>query len=231
MCKTAVILAGGLGTRLGAHTKNTPKSLLPINDRPILEILIRQLAKGGFTRLILAVNYLSDAIHAFCKDGSQWKVSIEYAQENQPLGTIGPIKQISSLPENFLILNSDILTDFNFGAFYDQHLEGENLFSTAYFQHREECAYGILEIEDKKLVGFKEKPIFDYSVNMGVYMANRKILDYIPDHLSYSCDHLIAALLHFKQPIAAVVHRGKWLDIGSIKDYEKAQHLFKMEIV
>ncbi len=230
MCKTAVILAGGLGTRLGEHTKNTPKSLLPINGRPILEILICQLAKAGFTRMILAVHYFSKAIHSFCRDGSQWNVSIEYAQEEQPLGTMGPIKQILSLPEQFLILNSDILTDLDFAAFYDQHVQGENLFSIAYFQHQEECAYGILEIEDQKLMGFKEKPMFDYPVNMGVYMANRKILEYIPEHLSYSAAQLVATLLHFKQPIRALAHRGAWLDIGSMKNYEKAQNIFTKDL-
>ena len=227
MSKTAVILAGGLGKRLGHYTKNTPKSLLPINDRPILDILICQLAEAGFTRFILAVHYLSHAIRSFCCNGSQWGVSIEYVHETTPLGTIGPIKQISSPPENFLIVNSDILTDFDFRAFYDQHVQNKNLFSIAYFPYQEECAYGILEIENKKLVGFKEKPKFDYPINMGIYMANRKILDYIPDQISYSCNHLIAALLHCKQPITATMHGGAWLDIGSIKNYKKAQNMFK----
>lgn len=227
MCKTAVILTGGFGKRLGHYTKNMPKSLLPIAGRPILDILISQLAEAGFTRFILAVHYLSHAIRSFCNDGSQWGVSIEYVHEKEPLGTIGPIKQISSPPENFLIVNSDILTNFDFAAFYDRHVQNKNLFSIAYFLYQEECAYGILEIEDKKLVGFKEKPKFDYSVNMGIYMANGKILDYIPDRLSYSCDHLITALLHCKQPIAATVHQGTWLDIGSIKNYKKAQNILK----
>ncbi len=222
MSKMAVILAGGRGARLGEYTKNRPKSLLPIGSDPILEILISQLAKAGFTRIVLALHYLADQILSFCKDGSQWGVEIEYVHEEQPLGTIGPIKQISSLAEHLLILNSDILTDFEFGTFYDLHLESKAMLSIAYYQHQEECSYGILEIEDKRVVGFKEKPVFEHPINMGVYMANRMILDYIPEGQPYSFDQLIIHLLQSDQHIAAVGHRGRWIDIGSIKNYEKA---------
>jgi len=228
MSETAVVLAGGLGSRLGHYTEDTPKSLLPIGDRPMIEIVIMRLKEAGFTRIVLAVRHFSEAIRAFCMDGSQWGVSIEYVQEKEPLGTIGPIKQIQSLPEDFLILNSDILTDLDLACFFAQHKKSGHLFTVAYFEHQEKCSYGVLKIENQRLVGFEEKPIFHYSVNMGVYVANRKVLELIPANQLYGFDHLIEKLLRQNCSVGAVQHKGMWLDIGSIESYEKA---FALELV
>lgn len=223
MSKTAVILAGGLGSRLAPFTLETPKSLLPVKGMPILEIIIRQLVGAGFDRLILAVNHHADLILDFCGDGTKWGCSIESVRELKPLGTIGPIKQISNPPENFLIINSDILTDFDLGGFFDFHVENSHLFTTACFEQVETSEYGVLRIENGALVGFEEKPIRKMSVNMGIYMANRDVLGVIPPDVFFGFDHLVLKLLSQKLTIHTALHRGHWIDIGSIKNYEKVQ--------
>ncbi len=225
MHKTAVILAGGIGARLKSYTDHLPKPLLPIQDTPLLKILLDQLASYGYGRIILATHHQSDLIRDYCGDGSKWGLSIEYTQEKKPLGTIGPLKLISKLPENFLILNADVLTDLDFGEFYDQHVQRENLFTIAGYEHVEKLQYGALEIENQRLISFNEKPVIQQTVNMGIYAANRKILSSIPNQTFFGVNDLVAALLKAKLPIAVICHSGKWLDIGTPSNYHQAQTL------
>src|SRR4051812_15131529 len=128
MSRRAVILAGGKGTRLRPYTVVLPKPLMPIGDYPILEVVIRQLARHGFDRVTMAVNHQAELIKAFFGDGSKWGVRIDYALEDQPLGTMGPLKRIPDLPEHFLVMNGDVLTDLDFGAFYAEHAAADRLF-------------------------------------------------------------------------------------------------------
>lgn len=223
MCKTAVLLAGGLGRRLQNLTTDVPKSLLPIKGSPLLEIIMRQLSSSGFKRVILAIHHLGDLIKSFCKDGSQWNIAVEYVQEKKPLGTIGPIKLLDTLPDDFLIMNTDVLTDIDLTQFHDLHVQERNLFTIATFEETEESPYGVLKIQNHRLVGFIEKPVTKRTINMGIYMANQKILDYIPKNTFYGLNHLLLKLLALKQPIAVFPHRGKWMDIGTLKKYIQAQ--------
>ena len=118
MSKRAIILAGGKGTRLKPYTISLPKPLVPIKDKPILEIIISQLASYGFNHITITINHMADIIKAFFNDGSKWGVKIDYSLEKKPLSTMGPLKLINDLPENFLIMNGDILTDLDFKIFY-----------------------------------------------------------------------------------------------------------------
>ncbi len=124
MSRRAVILAGGLGTRLRPYTVVLPKPLMPIGEFPILEVIVRQLARAGFLRITLAVNHQAELVRAFFGDGSKWGVAIDYSLEDQPLGTMGPLKLIGDLPERFLVMNGDILTDLDFRAFHDARRRG-----------------------------------------------------------------------------------------------------------
>jgi NDP-sugar pyrophosphorylase family protein len=225
MCRTGVILAGGLGKRLYPHTIDIPKPLLKVDGRPILDIILSQLAKADFNRIILALNHQADQLRAFCQDGAKWSLNIEYSQEIKPLGTIGPIKEISSLPEDFLILNGDTLTDLDFRQFFDLHVRKRNLFTVASLQEEDISEYGILEVEKGRLISFKEKPILQKYINMGIYMANRKILEEIPKDTFYGFDDLVLKLLSLKKAVSVFTHRGTWIDIGSLKNYEKAQNM------
>ena len=131
MSKRAIILAGGKGTRLKPYTVSLPKPLVPIGEMPILEIIILQLARSGFDHITLTVNHLADIIRAFCGDGSKWGIKIDYSLEDKPLSTMGPLKLISDLPDNFLIMNGDVLTDLDFGQLYDDHVNAGSIFTVS----------------------------------------------------------------------------------------------------
>ena len=189
MYKRAVILAGGKGKRLKPYTVALPKPLLPIGDHPIVEIVIRQLAFLGFSHITLAVNHQADVIKAFFGDGEKWNIRIDYSLEDCPLSTIAPLQQIGDLPENFLVMNGDVLTDLNFSDFFNFHQEAGNSLTVSGFQREQNVEYGVLEIDKKGvLTGFKEKPILKYNVRMGIYMMIKRVLKLIPDGKAYGFD-------------------------------------------
>lgn len=225
MSKRAVILAGGKGTRLKPYTISLPKPLVPIGGMPILEIIIRQLAKSGFDHITITVNHMADIISAFFGDGSKWNVKIDYSLEDKPLSTMGPLRLIKDLPENFLIMNGDVLTDLDFGKFYDEHILENNIFTISAYTREEKVDYGVLQTGiDNKLIHFLEKPINKYNVSMGVYMANREILNYIPEDQFFGFDHLMLDLIKNEKPATVKVFSGYWMDIGRPDDYEKASN-------
>lgn len=223
MSKTAIILAGGKGTRLRPYTVVLPKPLMPIGDYPILEVIIRKLAKSSFTKIILAVNHQADIIKAYFGDGSKWNIEIIYSLEEKPLSTMGPLKLINELPENFLIMNGDVLSDISFLDFYNQHVEEKNIFTISGFNRQLKSEYGVLNLNTESYLNdFKEKPIFDLIVSMGIYMANKKILELIPEGEPYGFDNLMYDLLKTNNPPKVKLHNGYWLDIGRPDDYIQA---------
>lgn len=223
MSKTAVILAGGKGTRLRPYTVVLPKPLMPVGDYPILEVIIRKLSASGFTKIIMAVNHQAEIIKAYFGNGSKWNISIEYSLEEVPLSTMGPLKLIPELPENFLIMNGDVLSDIDFATLYDLHLKENNIFTVAGFNRVLKSEYGVLEVNEKNhLVDFKEKPTYNLTVSMGIYIASRKILEFIPPGTPYGFDHLMHDLIKAKKPAYVHLHGGYWLDIGRPDDYMQA---------
>lgn len=223
MCKRAIILAGGKGTRLKPYTVVLPKPLMPIGDFPILEVVIRQLAKNGFKHITITVNHQAEIIKAFCGDGSRWGIKVDYSLESKPLSTMGPLKLINDLPENFLVMNGDILTDLNFSDFYNTHVADKQLFSISSYRRTEVSEYGVLEVdENNTLTGFKEKPKHHYLVSMGIYMVNRKVLDFIPEDTFYGFDTLMLDLLKKHENVGVKPFDGYWLDIGRPDDYMQA---------
>lgn len=226
--KTAVILAGGKGTRLRPYTVVLPKPLMPIGDYPILEVILRQLSYYGFKRVILTVNHQAEIIKAFCGDGSKWKIKIEYSMEEMPLSTMGPLKIINELPDNFLVMNGDILCDRNFSDFYDEHVSSGALFTISSYVREQVNLYGVLETEvGGNLKGFKEKPISHFEVSMGIYMLNKKVLEFIPQNVSFGFDELMLTLLKEKRTVKVSKYHGYWLDIGRPDDYMQAIEEFE----
>lgn len=233
--KCAVILAGGKGTRLRPYTIAMPKPLVPVGDYPIMEILIRQLAKYGFRRVIITVNHQADLIQTYFGSGQKWGISIEYSLETKPLGTMGPLHQIKDLPEHFLVMNGDILTDLNFADFFEEHKNRNRksgcIFTISSYSRKHKVDYGILHTDERDvLCGFEEKPELDYIVSMGIYAVSREILTYIPPDTYYGFDHLMKQLLETKKEVAVKPFDGYWLDIGRPEDYQKASECFEEEM-
>jgi NDP-sugar pyrophosphorylase family protein len=228
MSKRAVILAGGIGTRLRPYTVVLPKPLMPIGDYPILEVIIRQLARQGFTHLTLAVNHQANILKAFFEDGNKWGVHIDYSLEKKPISTIAPLSLISDLPENFLLMNGDVLTDFDHSAFLARHVACDRLFTIAAARRLQLIDYGVLQIDSShRLTGFSEKPQTEYLVSMGVYAVNRRILQFVPPDTKYGFDDLMKDLLGKNEPVAVEPYEGYWLDIGRPDDYMRAVEEFE----
>jgi len=227
MCKRAIILAGGKGTRLRPYTIALPKPLVPIGEKPILEIIITQLISSGFEHITITINHLADIIKAFFGDGSKWGIKIDYSLEQKPLSTMGPLSLLTDLPENFLIMNGDILSNIDFEKLYDFHISKESIFTISSYVREQKTDYGVLEIDSNdNLSDFKEKPVEQYDVSMGIYFANRKILKYIPYNTFYGFDNLMLDLIKSNNLPFIKRHVGYWLDIGRPDDYEKAVEKF-----
>jgi NDP-sugar pyrophosphorylase family protein len=219
----ALILAGGKGARLMPYTVVLPKPLMPIGEYPILEVVVRQLVYYGFSHITMAVNHQAELIKAFFSDGKKWNVRIDYSIEDKPLSTMGPLKLIKDLPDNFLVTNGDILTDLNFYEFYHYHVSHNHIFTISSCRREQQSEYGVLTIdENDKLCGFCEKPVMKYDVSMGIYMANKKILEYIPENEAYGFDDLMLCLIKNNNPVNIKRFNGYWLDIGKSDDYMQA---------
>ncbi len=228
MCRRAVILSGGKGTRLYPYTLVLPKPLMPIGEYPILEVIIRQLVKAGFDHITLAVNHQAEIIKAFFQDGSRWGIRIDYSLEDKPLGTMGPLRLISDLPENFLVMNGDILTDLDFAGFHDAHSASGNAFTISSMRRQHRIDYGVLDTDQHGfLTGFREKPAVDYEVSMGVYMIGQGALTHIPDSVPFGFDTLMLKLLELGQRVDVHPFAGYWLDIGRPDDYARAIEEFE----
>jgi NDP-sugar pyrophosphorylase family protein len=223
MSDRAVILAGGRGTRLRPYTVVLPKPLMPIGEYPILEVIVRQLAAQGFRRLTLAVNHQADLIRAFFGDGRRWGVKIDYSLESKPLSTIAPLTLIDDLPEHFLLLNGDVLTDLSFRRMYDEHVAENRLFTISAASRDHKTDYGVLYADSShQMVGFEEKPTTHHLVSMGVYAVSRLVLSRIPPDEKYGFDDLMRDFLEAGEPVYVRPHSGYWLDIGRPDDYMQA---------
>jgi NDP-sugar pyrophosphorylase family protein len=223
MEKRAVILAGGRGTRLKPFTVALPKPLVPVGERPILEIIVHQLVSQGFQHLTLAVNHQADIIRAYFGAGEKYHARIDYSLERQPLSTMGPLRLISDLPDNFLVMNGDVLTDIDYSKFFEQHIAENALMTVSAISREYLVDYGVLKIDAAgNLAAFEEKPRSRVLVSMGIYVLNRAILELIPADVPYGFDHLVLDLLKTKRPVKVIPYDGYWLDIGRPEDYERA---------
>lgn len=219
----AVVLCGGLGTRLRPYTQVLPKPLMPINGKPILELVIEKLKKNNFKIIILSIGYKGDLIKSFFGDGKKFGVKISYVQEKKPLGTMGPLNIIKNLPTNFLVMNGDILTSLNLKVFFKNHLNSKNIFTISTIKRNHVIDYGVIENKNQKMINFFEKPKKNFQVSMGVYGVNKKILRYIPKNKNFGFDNLMKLFLKKKISVNLFFFKGLWLDIGRQSDYLKAQ--------
>jgi NDP-sugar pyrophosphorylase family protein len=220
----AVVLAGGLGTRLRPFTSSLPKPLVPIGgEGPVIEIVLRQLAHHGFRRVTIAIGHLGPLIQAVVGDGSRWGIEVDYAIDEQPLSTIGPVIQIlDRLPEHFMVLNGDILTDLDYAALWGAHVESGAPLTIATFHRTVDVDFGVLEVDGVDVIGFREKPTLDYAVSMGVYGLSRATLATYPAGEPFGFDDLVLDLLRRGLRPRSYRFDGYWLDIGRPQDYDQA---------
>jgi NDP-sugar pyrophosphorylase family protein len=220
----AVILAGGKGTRLKPYTTTIPKPLVPVGERPILGIVLEQLRSAGVKKVTLTVNHMSELIMAFFGSGERFGLQIEYSLEDKPLSTVAPVKLIKNLPEHFIVMNGDLLTDIDFAGFYDYHVKSGCELTVATYQRDAVIDFGVIDVDrdTHRAIGFREKPAYHFDVSTGVYVYSRCVLDRVPDDRSYGFDNLMLDMLKDGAPVNIYEHKGYWLDIGRPDDYEQA---------
>jgi NDP-sugar pyrophosphorylase family protein len=228
----AVILAGGKGSRLSPYTTVIPKPLLPLDDRPILDVVVRQLQGAGFERLTLAVGHLAHLITAVMGDGSRLGVSIDYHEEQEPLGTVGALATIDGLDDSFLVMNGDVLTALDYAQFLEVHRAAGNALTIASHQRIVSTDYGVLHVdgtagETNVVVGFEEKPELEYTVSMGVYAMEPSVLSLIQPGQALDLPDLVLALVDAGEQVGSYPYDGYWLDIGRHDDYGRAIEEFE----
>lgn len=186
-----------------------------------------QLTAQGFTHLTLAVNHLSQLIEAYIGDGSRWNIRIDYSREDRELSTIGPLTLIDDLPENFLVMNGDILCDLDYRAFLGRHEREKCEITVSSYSRAVAVDFGVLEYDKKgELTLFKEKPELRFDVSMGIYCIDREIIRSLPRGKPYGFDRLMIDSLAAGRPVAVRPFKGFWLDIGRPDDYEAANRDF-----
>jgi NDP-sugar pyrophosphorylase family protein len=238
MGKRAVILAGGKGSRLGPYTTVLPKPLLPVGDRAILDVVVRQLHDFGFSDITLAVGYLSHLVMAVMGDGSTRGVRIAYHEEEEPLGTVGPLSTIEGLDDTFMVMNGDVLTTLDYAHLMEIHRQAGNVLTIASHRRTVQIDYGVLHLGDtvgetQRIAGFEEKPELGYVVSMGVYVMEPDAIASLEPGAYMDLPDLVLSLVDAGEQVGAYVFDGYWLDIGRHEDYERAisefaqyKHLF-----
>ncbi len=220
----AVILAGGKGTRLRPYTTCVPKPLVPIGDRySILEIVMHQLAHYGFTHVTLAIGHMGTLIRSFVGDGSRFGLQVTYLEEATPLGTIGPLLgALDGLPEHFLVMNGDVLTNLNYAKLLRGHAASSAPVTVATYAREVRSEFGVLDIDGGTITHFREKPVFNFMVSMGIYGFSRETLQRYPAGRPFGFDDLVLDLLSRETRPASFPFDGYWLDIGRPEDYDRA---------
>jgi NDP-sugar pyrophosphorylase family protein len=224
----AVIMAGGKGTRLSPYTTVLPKPLMPLGERPILEILISQLRHFGIKEIVITVGYLAELIEAYFGDGSKFGVQIVYSREDKPLGTAGPLGLVEGLTEPFLVMNGDLLTNLDYRKLLHTHLEDGAACTIGMCLRDVEISLGVLEVDDSnRLLGYCEKPTYQYRVSMGVYVLAPSVLQIIEKERYLDFPDLVQLLLRRDEKVVGFPFDGYWLDIGRHDDYAVATDDFQ----
>ena len=230
--KRAVVLAGGLGTRLRPYTTVLPKPLMPVGDRPVLDIVVRQLHHHGFERVTIATGYLAELIEAYFGDGNGYGVHIDYFREQEPLGTVGALSLIEDLDDDFLVMNGDVLTDIDYAGLLRRHIDSDATATIATQLRSVQISLGVLrfdhgEADMTRVTDYVEKPTIENEVSMGIYCFSPSVLDHIERGERLDFPNLILRLIEQDQVVRAWRSHDYWLDIGRHDDYERAMDEFE----
>ena len=219
----AVIMAGGFGTRLRPLTDNTPKPMLQIGGRPLMERTIENFQRAGIHRINVTTHYLPEKITQHFGNGERFGVELNYVAEDEPLGTAGALRLISDVDAPLLVINGDILTDVDFRALAKFHQENNAAMTVAVRQYDVEVPYGVIEADGGIVRGLREKPSFNFLVNAGIYLLEPSVRRHIPDGTRYDMTDLIDALLQNNETVVGFPITEYWLDIGKHDDFQQAQ--------
>ncbi len=224
----AVILAGGKGTRLAPYTVVLPKPLMPVGERPILEIILQQLKHVGITEIVVAVGYLAELLEAYFGDGRRFGVHITYSREPEPLGTAGPLALIDGLDETFLVMNGDLLTTLDYRQLIAHHHQTDAICTIAMYRREVQISLGVMKVDSaNRLVDYVEKPTYDFQVSMGAYVFSPEILQHISQGQYLDFPDLVKNLLRDGYVVSGFPFDGYWLDIGRHDDYAQAMADFE----
>lgn len=219
----AVIMAGGFGTRLRPLTDNTPKPMLAIAGRPLMERAIEGLQQAGVRRINITTHYMPEKITSYFGSGSDFGVELNYVSEDEPLGTAGALGLLGEIEEPLLVINGDILTNTDFGALLRFHQEKKSLLTVGVRHYDIQVPYGVIEAKNGRILGLREKPTYEFFVNAGVYLLDPSVRQFIPTSGRFDMTDLIDLLLEMGKPVASFPILEYWIDIGKHDDFDRAQ--------
>ncbi len=226
----AVILAGGKGTRLRPFTATIPKPLLPLGDLPIVEVVIRQLAAANIRRITIALGHLAHLFVATLGDGARFGVTIEYAIEDDPLGTAGPLRLVRDLEDHLLVMNGDLLTTLDYNHLIRAHVESEAWATIAVRRREVRIDLGVVvATEDGRLLDYQEKPVIPLNISMGINILARQALELIPSGRKFDMPELLLAIKREGRDVRTFPTDCYWQDIGRFDDFEQACADFERE--
>lgn len=218
-----ILMVGGLGTRLRPLTENTPKPMLKVGNKPILQTIVEKFAEYGYINIVMCVNYKSHIIQDYFGDGSSFGVNIEYILEEQRMGTAGALSLLKEKPtEPFFVMNGDLLTNVNFEHLHDYHLSNNSMGTMCVREYDFQVPYGVVNIDGSHILSIEEKPIHKFFVSAGIYMLSPDVIEYIPENQFYDMPTLFEKIISEKQNAISFPLREYWLDIGRIEEYNKA---------
>ncbi|GEL16899.1 nucleotidyltransferase family protein [Pseudonocardia asaccharolytica] len=221
---TAVIQAGGRGTRLAPYSTVLPKALMPIRDGTVIDNLLEQFSAAGVGTVLVTVSEFGPLIRSYCGDGDRWGLDIEYIKEEEPLGTIGPLNPLRQrLDGPFFVSNSDVFTDLALKDVLAEHEAQPAPLTVVVTRQTVNIAYGVLDHVAGRVVDFREKPTEEFWVSTGIYFMEPAVFDHIPPSGPFGFDQLMRAMLDSGTPVNVYEHEGRWIDIGRIEDLRRAQ--------
>lgn len=219
-----VLMAGGLGARLRPLTDETPKPMLKVGTKPLLETIIENFVQHGFTNFYISVNYLADKVKDYFGDGSKWSCTIRYLEEKEQLGTAGALKLLPEKPAHpLIIMNGDVLTKVNFTQLLDFHREHGAAATMCVREYDFQVPYGVVDLEDQRISKLIEKPVYSFFVNAGIYVIEPELLDSLPQKSGlFHMTDLFDLTVKTGKETAAFPIREYWIDIGQIDDFHRA---------
>ena len=219
----AIVMAGGRGTRLAPYTHILPKPLLPIGDMPILEVMLRQMKRAGIRDVTLTVGHLAQLLRTFFADGSQWDMNISYSYEAEPLGTAGPLSLVKDLGSTFLVTNGDVLTTLDLQQLLKFHRSQGGIATIAVHSRQVKIDLGVVQMDEAhRIHGYIEKPIYNYTVSMGIYVFEPAVMKYISFNQYLDFPDLVLKMIAAGEKISSYVFDGYWMDLGRPDDYAQA---------